>query len=290
MAGYIVVCTDRNGGIGIQNRLPWSIKSEMAWFSKLTKNAPIIVGRKTWDSILEHSPQGLHGRDVYVVSGRGVTAQYATMCRSLLEAVKTVEARHRKDYYIIGGGSIYKEAMSLKIARGIIRTVIDADYYCDTRFEVDESNYVETANPDYDDEWSDKNRLDGVEVKMSLKYYERRRSDVVERNQTYIVKMATIVSGKASQVEYRVNLPVLPAGKDDSTRSEQYIPSAMMLYTGLRALHFTRNGRRLMHVDGEFLPEINPAQATFRVILTKLGPADIDPLSLGEPVTWSVIV
>ena len=76
----IVVAMDENGGIGHQGQLPWHLPDDLRHFKQLTLGKPIVMGRKTWDSI----GRALPGRHNIVVSRQpGLALPGATVVASL---------------------------------------------------------------------------------------------------------------------------------------------------------------------------------------------------------------
>merc|ERR550514_2288490 len=96
----VIVASTGRGGIGKDGGIPWRLKDDMAYFKRVTTNAPagktnvVIMGRKTWDSIpAKFRP--LAGR-INVVLSRSAEAEAlegATLARSLSDALKALEAR-----------------------------------------------------------------------------------------------------------------------------------------------------------------------------------------------------
>lgn len=113
--------------IGKDNQMPWHLPADFAWFKKCTLGKPVIMGRKTYDSIGRPLP----GRQNIVISRdpeleiKGVTT--TTSIDKALEMVSDVE-----EAMIIGGGSIYKSCLPL--ARRLYLTHIDFDVEGDTQF------------------------------------------------------------------------------------------------------------------------------------------------------------
>lgn len=100
----IIVCISRNRAIGYQNQLLYHIKSDMARFKELTMGHTIIMGRKTFESL----PHGaLPHRHNVVVSQTQKEIPGCEVFASLEEAV-----RNNQDAFIIGGDSIYQQALS----------------------------------------------------------------------------------------------------------------------------------------------------------------------------------
>ncbi|MEJ8574325.1 dihydrofolate reductase [Microbaculum marinum] len=108
----IIVAIAENGVIGRDNGLPWRLPSDLRYFKSVTMGKPVIMGRKTFESIGRPLP----GRDNIVVTRRtGFTAPDVTVAYSLDEAVTLAEgfarARGLDEVFIIGGAQIYAEAL-----------------------------------------------------------------------------------------------------------------------------------------------------------------------------------
>ncbi len=117
----------RNGVFGRDGGLPWRLKSDMAMFKALTVGKPVIMGRKTWDS-LPRKP--LAGRINIVLSRDGSFApQGALICETLDEAVQIAREQAAEDgveeVCVIGGAAVAQAA--LPKARRIYLTEVDGD-------------------------------------------------------------------------------------------------------------------------------------------------------------------
>lgn len=114
----------RNGVIGRDNTIPWRIPEDMAHFKALTLGHPVIMGRKTWDS-LPPKFRPLPGRTNIVVTHQaGWAAEGAQRAASLQDAIQ--QCPPDSTPWIIGGAQIYAQALSLAQRAEI--THIDADY------------------------------------------------------------------------------------------------------------------------------------------------------------------
>lgn len=103
-----IVAIDRNGAIGCKNELPWTIKSDMAFFRKTTMGNVVIMGRKTYQSI--GSP--LKGRLNLVLSHNSVLFPSTDQCRlvnSVGEALADASAAKHEESFVIGGAATYVE-------------------------------------------------------------------------------------------------------------------------------------------------------------------------------------
>ena len=115
--------------IGKDNWLPWDIPDELAHFRKTTLDGTVIMGRKTWDSIGRPMPKR---HNIVVSSSLGPT-QGVEVCRSLEEAIACAK-KIGKPIYVIGGRTIYQEALNQKLLDKMYLSFIKKDYPGDTRF------------------------------------------------------------------------------------------------------------------------------------------------------------
>jgi dihydrofolate reductase len=121
-----------NGVIGAGGTMPWHLPEDFKHFRAATAGQPVIMGRRTWDSLPEKS-RPLPGRtNIVITSQDGWAADGALRASSLSHALERgVAAAGPGDrLWIIGGGRVYGEAMNL--AGTAIVTVIDADVAGDT--------------------------------------------------------------------------------------------------------------------------------------------------------------
>lgn len=134
----IVVATDAAGGIGINNTLPWKLPEDLAHFKRVTTGHPIIMGRKTFDSIGRPLP---NRRNI-------VVTRDPQWQRDGVEAVPSVEAALAlvgdERASIIGGAQIY--AASMHLVNELIVTEIAHTYNCDAFFApIDKSAWQEVT-------------------------------------------------------------------------------------------------------------------------------------------------
>lgn len=137
----LLVAHARNRVIGRDGGMPWRLPADLKRFKALTMGKPVLMGRKTFESIGKPLP----GRENIVITrNRAWRADGVRVCHSLdaaLEAAGTAEAM------VIGGAGIYREALPL--ARRIYLTLVYADIDGDTFFpEYDASEWIETARED----------------------------------------------------------------------------------------------------------------------------------------------
>lgn len=135
----LVVAKARNGTIGRDNTLPWRLPEDLAHFKRTTMGAPVIMGRKTWDSI----GRGLPGRRNIVVSRNpDLRIEGAEVATSLEDAQRLCVGADQ--IFLIGGAQLYAEAMPS--ADRLVVTEIDADVEGDAFFPpIDRAQWLETA-------------------------------------------------------------------------------------------------------------------------------------------------
>ncbi|MEO1040886.1 MAG: dihydrofolate reductase [Pseudomonadota bacterium] len=138
----LVVARAQNGVIGRGGALPWRMKSDLRWFKANTLGKPVVMGRKTFQSI----GRALPGRSNIVITRQeGFTAQGVQAVRSLDDALhlaqKEALASEVDEVAIIGGGEIYK--LSLPLADVLYLTTIEYDVEGDTDFPLlDEADWA----------------------------------------------------------------------------------------------------------------------------------------------------
>jgi dihydrofolate reductase len=125
----LIVARARNGVIGRDNQLPWHLPEDLAFFKRTTMGAPIIMGRKTHESIGRPLP----GRRNIVVT-RNASLRFAgcETVTSMREALELAAAGGAAQAFLIGGTELYKEGAAL--AEKLIVTEIDADFEGDATF------------------------------------------------------------------------------------------------------------------------------------------------------------
>ena len=129
----LIAAVAKNGVIGNEGDLPWNLPSDLKKFKEITDNKPIIMGRKTWDSIGRPLPN----RDNIVIS-RNVNLEIngGIICSSPGEAISIakIKANERdgEEIMVIGGGYIYKEFMD--VADKLYITEVDLEVKGDVYF------------------------------------------------------------------------------------------------------------------------------------------------------------
>ena len=122
----LVVAVDAQNGIGVDNKLPWHLPEDLAHFKRVTSGYPIVMGRKTFDSIGRPLP---NRRSIVVTRNRAWSHEGVETVASLDDAIALAGDG---PVFIIGGAQIF--ARSMDIADQIVVTEIDHTFKCDTFF------------------------------------------------------------------------------------------------------------------------------------------------------------
>jgi dihydrofolate reductase len=124
---YLVAAIAANGVIGAGGRLPWRLPEDLRHFKALTLGHPVIMGRKTWESLGRPLP----GRENVVVTRTpGYEARGAHVAGSLDAALALCAGESVA--FVIGGSELY--AAALPVADGLVLTEIERDYAGDAHF------------------------------------------------------------------------------------------------------------------------------------------------------------
>lgn len=139
----IIVAVAKNGVIGDKNSLLWHIREDMVHFRTLTSGHPVIMGRKTYDSIGRPLPKRTN---VVITRDKELKIEGCTMAHSLEEAIALFDPQ--EEIFIIGGAQIYAQALPL--AHRIYLTVVEREYQGDTSFPaIDYSIWKQTSREDF---------------------------------------------------------------------------------------------------------------------------------------------
>ena len=128
MQKNIIVAISDNNAIGKDNALLWHISADMKFFRKQTLGSPVIMGRKTFESI----GRALPGRVNIVISRSYDSGEDVEVVNSLEEAFALAESTNLEKCFVMGGGQIYAQAISLadRLVVTHVHTVIeDADTF-----------------------------------------------------------------------------------------------------------------------------------------------------------------
>jgi dihydrofolate reductase len=155
----IIAAVDKKMGIGKDNQLPWRLKNDLKYFSETTTQAPegkvnaVIMGSKTWDSLPEKY-RPLKDRINMVLSRRDLDLpEGVILAKSMEDAFEKLEERDDVgEVFIIGGASVYKQAIEHEDAEKIYLTEVKGEFDCDAFFpDIPKSFEVESRSDEMEE-------------------------------------------------------------------------------------------------------------------------------------------
>ncbi|AUZ04358.1 MULTISPECIES: dihydrofolate reductase [Vitreoscilla] len=134
----LVVATAKNGCIGINNDMPWHIPEDFAFFKAYTSGKPVVMGRKTWES-LPKKPLP-NRRNIVISRNQNYVAEGAEVVDSLQAALSL--CAQEAETIIMGGAQIYAEALPLATDLRIteVDLMVDGDAFFPS---IDKNQFVE---------------------------------------------------------------------------------------------------------------------------------------------------
>ncbi|ETT80914.1 dihydrofolate reductase [Viridibacillus sp. FSL R5-0477] len=156
----LIVAHDENNVIGLNNAMPWHLPGDLAYFKRTTMGKPMIMGRKTFESIGKPLP----GRtNIVITRDEKYVREGIVIVHSLEEALAQAK-KESEEIMIIGGEQIFR--ITLPMADRLYVTKIEKQYEGDTFF------------PSYDEEWQVVSQSEVNETDDGLKFtylvYERK--------------------------------------------------------------------------------------------------------------------
>lgn len=146
----LIVAAADNNVIGRDNAMPWHIPEDFQHFKAITMGKPCIMGRKTFESILESLGKPLPGRVNIIVSRRNYQHPGALTCKDLQEAIDQARKTGAEEICIVGGAQIYRQAIEQSIADIIHLTRVHQSPEGDAFFPTLGTEWKETAREDRD--------------------------------------------------------------------------------------------------------------------------------------------
>ena len=125
----LVVAASQNNVIGKGNQLLWHLPKDMRFFKNTTWGMPILMGRKTFESL---GSKLLPGRlNIILTQQKNLVLEGAVVVNSIQEAIKVAAEQDYKELMVIGGGQVYQEALPLaqKIWLTRVHTHIEGDVF-----------------------------------------------------------------------------------------------------------------------------------------------------------------
>lgn len=147
----IIAALDEEGGIGVENRMPWHLPGDLSRFKKLTMGHHLILGRKTYQSIGNPLP----GRKMIVLSrDTNFTLEGSQVASSLQDGLQLARDDGENEVFVIGGAEIYQLALPIadKMYLTLVYTKSKADVFfptydpdvwltvCQEEFSADQAN------------------------------------------------------------------------------------------------------------------------------------------------------
>lgn len=148
----LIVAYDENRVMGYNNKMPWHLPGDLAYFKKTTMSKPMIMGRKTFESI----GKALPGRtNIVITRDPNYKAEGIVVVHSFEEALE-IAKKEEKEIMVIGGEQIFRVA--LPIADVLYVTKIQHTFQGDTFF------------PEFSDEWKKVSESEEFKTKDGIKF------------------------------------------------------------------------------------------------------------------------
>jgi dihydrofolate reductase len=141
----IIAAMDKVRGIGIDNKMPWHLSTDLKRFKKITMGHHLILGRKTYQSIGAPLP----GRQMIILSRNPeFKAEGCLVCRSFDEALQVSDDAGEKEVFVVGGGEIYQAALP-RVERMYL-SLVDTIAESDTQFPpFDQASWTVICEQDF---------------------------------------------------------------------------------------------------------------------------------------------
>jgi dihydrofolate reductase len=149
----LIVAMARNRVIGRDGGLPWRLSADLKYFKAVTMGKPVLMGRKTFESILALLGKALPGRaSIIITRDMDFSAKDCFVMHGFRSAVQTAKEIARRDgaseIMVIGGAEIYAQALGA--ADRLYLTEIDAEFDGDAKFpDFDRAQWLETMRDDH---------------------------------------------------------------------------------------------------------------------------------------------
>jgi dihydrofolate reductase len=148
----IVVAIGKNRELGLDGKLLWHIPDDLKRFKTLTKGHPIILGRKTFESIVGYIGGPLPDRQNIVVTRDATWAYPGVLNASTIdEAFEMAESLHPAEIHIGGGAQIYEQV--LPRVDKLFLTIVDDEKPADSFFPAYENDFTHVTHEE-SHEWS----------------------------------------------------------------------------------------------------------------------------------------
>jgi dihydrofolate reductase len=144
----LVAAAAENNVIGNKGKLPWKLPDDLKHFRMVTTGHPVIMGRKTFESIGRPLPDRLN---IIITRQKDYTAQGCVVVHTLDQALTLAEQNTKTEVCVIGGGEIYREAFRfadfIELTR--VHTVVEGD-----------ATFPEISPEEWEEIWSEEHAAD----------------------------------------------------------------------------------------------------------------------------------
>lgn len=138
-----IYAISENRVIGNANELPWKLSADLQYFKQLTLNKPIIMGRKTWDSLGKPLPKR---RNIVISRHEGASVKGVEWVNSVEKALEI--CANEAEVFIIGGAQILKDAFEKDLITEIRQTMVHADVEGDVTLSFPDESRWQIINVD----------------------------------------------------------------------------------------------------------------------------------------------
>jgi dihydrofolate reductase len=124
----LIAALSENRVIGKGNKLPWHIAEDLKRFKQLTLHHPVIMGRKTFESIGRLLPDRMN---IVISRDPAYRVEGAVVANSLEQAIAIASQQDRTEVFVIGGGQIFKEAITIadRLYLTLVHTSLEGDAF-----------------------------------------------------------------------------------------------------------------------------------------------------------------
>lgn len=152
----LIAAACENMGIGINGNLPWRLKTEMAFFTRMTtatkdkdKKNIVLMGRRTWECIPEKYRPLENRINMVLTSQSPDYGDKAITCKSIPHAIEVITEMQNQieRVWVIGGSSVYKDTMESPYFERLYLTRIKKKFECDRFFPPIPSDFVLIQDP-----------------------------------------------------------------------------------------------------------------------------------------------
>lgn len=129
-----IAAVAQNGVIGNKGDLPWHLPDDLKYFQRITKGHHVITGRKNYESIPQKYRPLKDRVNIVVTRNSNYEAPGALVVDSLVAGLELAHRANEQEAFIIGGGQIYREALTMRSVDRLYLTLVHADVEGDTHF------------------------------------------------------------------------------------------------------------------------------------------------------------